>query len=78
MVDKKYFISTQEECESLLNKLNTHFGFPNENTITYSVIMNITNSSNKVLILKSTILNLLTSSELSKVSDTCPDLNLDI
>ena len=78
MADKKYFISTQEECESLLNKINTHFGFPNDTTITYSVIMNITNSSNKVLILKSTILNLLTSSELSKVSDTCPDLNLDI
>ena len=78
MVDKKYFISTQEECESLLDKINTHFSFPNDSTITYSVIMNITNSSDKVLILKSTILNLLTPSELSKVSDTCPNLDLDI
>ena len=78
MADKKYFISTQEECESLVNKLNTHFGFPNENTITYSVVTNITDSSSKVLMLKSTVLNLLTPSELSKVSDTCPNLDLDI
>ena len=45
----KYYISTQEECQELLNKLNNYFNIPNKHTITYSSIENIKNSSDKTL-----------------------------
>lgn len=77
MIEKKYFISTQEECESLLTKLNDHYNFPNNFTITYSVIQDIVDSSNKVLVLKSNVLHLLSELELSKVSDTSPEIDLE-
>ena len=45
MIEKKYFISTQEECESLLTKLNDHYNFPNNFTITYGIVQDIVDSS---------------------------------
>ena len=74
----KYYISTQEECEGLLTKLNNHFNLPNEHTITYSSIEDIKDSSNKTLTILSQHTHLLSESELSKISDTQPEINLDI
>ena len=72
----KYYISTQEECEGLLTKLNNHFNIPNEHTITYSNIENIKDSSNKTLIILNQHIHLLSESELSKISDTQPEIDL--
>lgn len=73
----KYYISTQEECEELLAKLNGYFNIPNEHTITYSNIENIKNSSNKTLIILDQHIHLLSESELSKTSNTQPEIDLD-
>lgn len=73
----KYYISTQEECEELLTKLNGYFNIPNEHTITYSNIENIKNSSNKTLIILDQHIHLLSESELSKTSNTQPEIDLD-
>ena len=73
----KYYISTQEECQELLNKLNNHFNIPNEHTITYSSIENIKDSSNKTLIVLNQHMYLLSESELSKISNIQPEIDLD-
>ena len=73
----KYYISTQEECQELLNKLNNYFNIPNEHTITYSSIENIKNSSDKTLIILNQHIHLLSESELSKISNTQPEIDLD-
>jgi hypothetical protein len=73
----KYYISTQEECEELLIKLNNYFNIPNEHTITYSSIENIKDSSNKTLEILSQHIYLLSESELSKISNTQPEIDLD-
>ena len=73
----KYYISTQKECQELLNKLNNYFNIPNEHTITYSNIENIKDSSNKTLIILNQHIHLLSESELSKISNTQPEIDLD-
>ena len=73
----KYYISTQEECQELLNKLNNYFNIPNKHTITYSSIENIKNSSDKTLKILNQHIHLLSESELSKISNTQPELDLD-
>ena len=73
----KYYISTQEECEGLLTKLNNHFNIPNEHTITYSSIENIKNSSDKTLKILNQHIHLLSESELSKISNIQPEIDLD-
>ena len=33
----KYFKGTQQECQDLINRLNSLYGFPNEHTYTFGV-----------------------------------------
>lgn len=63
----KYFKGTQQECQDLINRLNSLYGFPNEHTYTFGVEEQY--NDDYIVRVKDRHINDLTNDEKSKVED---------
>ena len=63
----KYFKGTQQECQDLINRLNSLYGFPYEHTYTIGVEEQY--NDDNIVRVKDRHINDLTNDEKSKVED---------
>ena len=63
----KYFKGTQQECQDLINRLNSLYGLPNEHTYSFGVEEEY--NDDYIVRIKDRHLNDLTNDEKSKVEE---------
>tara|TARA_R100000900_G_scaffold94990_1_gene73749 strand:- start:219 stop:422 length:204 start_codon:yes stop_codon:yes gene_type:complete len=63
----KYFRGTKQECQDLINRLNSLYGFPNDHTYSFGIEEEYNNDY--IVRIKDRHINDLTNDEKSKVED---------